>query len=54
MFRAEDVGADIALPTTEMFCMSFVELLELLVFRALGFVHGVIPEVEGILSWSGC
>ena len=54
VFHAEDVGADIALPTTEMFCMSFVKILGLLVFRALGFFHGVIPEVEGFLSWSGC
>jgi hypothetical protein len=33
--------------------MPFAELLELM-YRALGFLHGRIPEVERILSWSGC
>lgn len=33
------IGRNIALPTTEMFCRPFAELFELM-YQALGFFHG--------------
>ncbi|KAH9056886.1 hypothetical protein EDB87DRAFT_1833443 [Lactarius vividus] len=54
VFRPEDVGAEkwivpdwtyIALPTTEMFRMSFTEQLGLM-RKTLGFIHRRIPDAE--------
>ncbi|KAH9052371.1 hypothetical protein EDB87DRAFT_1692265 [Lactarius vividus] len=61
VFRPEDVGAEkwivpdwtyIALPTTEMFRMSFTEQLGLM-REALGSIHRRIPDAEKILRNGG-
>lgn len=41
-----------ALPTTEMLCMPFAEVLGMM-RQALGHLHQRIPEVESILRDSG-
>jgi len=61
VFRPEDVGAEkwivpdwtyIALPTTEMFRMPFVEQLGLM-RKALESIHRLIPDVEKTLRSGG-